>query len=170
MIYSSGYHKRALIKTQVYSEHQLHAARIGKNMSDYHFIFEYRNLTELEKYFDKKMDRDKLSHHYCYLRPIRRDLGELPHGFMLPEVERMKLLDPSIITTTMRSRTEAPKRRSRWKTSKRTKKTMMKMSLKTMTTSWKTRWSVELKQKMTIRTVKPGTTTSKAGRCHGGSD
>ncbi|TKR96082.1 hypothetical protein L596_010154 [Steinernema carpocapsae] len=104
-IYSSGYHKRALIKTQVYSEHQLHAARIGKNMSDYHFIFEYRNLTELEKYFDKKMDRDKLSHHYCYLRPIRHDLGELPHGFMLPEVEGMKLWDPSIITTTTVSMT-----------------------------------------------------------------
>ncbi|TKR96079.1 hypothetical protein L596_010151 [Steinernema carpocapsae] len=96
---------REFIRTQVYSLHSLNADRNEADGS-YHFIFEYKNLKQLEEFLNRKRKINNIKYTLCYLRPIRHDLGELPHGFMLPEVEERKLWDPSIRTTTMGSTTE----------------------------------------------------------------
>ncbi|TKR96129.1 hypothetical protein L596_010192 [Steinernema carpocapsae] len=105
--YGSG--DRRSIRTQVYYRHSLHAKQNTLssvyNASDhnYHFTFEYRKPHEVEVYLNG--GRGPSNWTDCYLRPIRYDLGELPHGFMLPEVEGMKSFDPTIVITTMVSTT-----------------------------------------------------------------
>ncbi|TKR96075.1 hypothetical protein L596_010149 [Steinernema carpocapsae] len=95
---------REFIRTQAYSLHALHADR-NEADGNYHFIFDYKDLKQLEEFFNMERREKEVKYYFCYLRPIRYDLGELPHGFVLPEVEGMKLWDPSIKITTAASTT-----------------------------------------------------------------
>ncbi|TKR96113.1 hypothetical protein L596_010176 [Steinernema carpocapsae] len=103
LVFTTGW-GREFIRTQAYSLHALHAGR-NKADGNYHFIFDYKDLTQLEEFFNMKLRQKDVKYDLCYLRPIRYDLGELPHGFVLPEVEGMKLWDPSIKITTAASTT-----------------------------------------------------------------
>ncbi|TKR96071.1 hypothetical protein L596_010147 [Steinernema carpocapsae] len=99
--YGSGY-GRSFIRTQSYSLHSLHA-QTNASDKDYHFIFEYRNTDKLAAWL--KGGAYPAGYDFCYIRPIRQDLGELPYGFMLPEVEGMKWFDPQIVIMTRVSTT-----------------------------------------------------------------